>query len=71
MYYIVKETESKMHYIKEVKNSTNETFSKLSKDGFDVKMSFSEKHQAKHWVDWFNGDVSHKDHENFMLKKIK
>ena len=66
MYYIVQEPESKMHYIKNVENADDGTYRKLEKDGFNIKGQFGREDYAKHWVDWYNGDMTYKEHRKFL-----
>ena len=69
MYYIIKEPESKKHYVKNIENSTDATYRKLENDGFDIKGVFGREDYAKHWVDWYNGDMEYKAHRKFLNLK--
>jgi len=65
MYYIIRQPQG-LHYIKHIPNSDDGTYRQLEKDGFDIKGQFGREDYAKHWIDWYNGDMTYEEHKSFL-----
>ena len=65
MYYIIEE-ENKKHKVIEVEKANDGTYNELQKKGLEVRGQFGRIDYANHWKDYYNGDITEKEHKQFL-----